>query len=84
TDWDKAWSSYKTETRRKPLFNFNMEQYVSRKPIHRNFSVTEEVDEFRKSERATLDAWTDPKFTYAGFSVIVCLFVYMVINTPHA
>lgn len=86
-DWDKAWESFpKPKIQSKnpfksllSMFNINMEQYVNRRPTHSRFPLSEEVDPTRKTERRALDAWTDPKFTYAGVGVVVGLFVYMVV-----
>lgn len=83
-DWDKAWESFPKPKKRnrfsiQSLFNLDMEKYVNRRPTHSRFPLSEETDPMRKTERAALDFWTDPKFTLAGVGVVVGLFVYMVV-----
>lgn len=83
-DWDKAWESFPKPKKRgsfkfDSLFKVDMEKYVNRKPTHSKFPLSEEIDPLRKTERAALDVWTDPKFTLAGVGVVVGLFVYMVV-----
>lgn len=41
--------------------------------------MSEEVDAVKRTERAALDAWTDTRFTYAGFGAVALLFVYMAV-----
>ncbi|CAK9877127.1 unnamed protein product [Sphagnum jensenii] len=84
-DWDKAWSNFPKSKMKesgfslKSFLKLDMDQYVSRKPNHSKYPLSEEVDPLRRTERGTLNAWTDPKFTVAGFGVIVGLFLYMVV-----
>jgi hypothetical protein len=84
-DWDKAWSNFPKSKMKESSFSLksflklDMDQYVSRKPNHSKYPLSEEVDPLRRTERGTLNAWTDPKFTVAGFGVIVGLFLYMVV-----
>ncbi|CAI5462837.1 unnamed protein product [Closterium sp. Yama58-4] len=56
----------------------HMEQYVSRQPQRADYPLSEEVDPLKVTEKRVLRVWTDQRFTYAGFGVIVGLFVYMV------
>ncbi|GJP47058.1 hypothetical protein CLOM_g6288 [Closterium sp. NIES-68] len=64
----------------------HMEQYVSREPQRADYPLSEEVDPLRVTEKRVLRVWTDARFTYAGFGVIVGLFVYMiaVVGPPSA
>jgi hypothetical protein len=64
--------------RKKGLFS-NMEQYVSRSPSQADYPLSEEIDPLKRSERQLLSAWTNPRFTYAGFGVVAILFVYMAV-----
>ncbi|CAI5513390.1 unnamed protein product [Closterium sp. Naga37s-1] len=56
----------------------HMEQYVSREPQRMDYPLSEEVDPLKVTEKRVLRVWTDQRFTFAGFGVIVGLFVYMV------
>eukprot|EP00246_Nothoceros_aenigmaticus_P016006 TRINITY_DN6996_c0_g1_i1.p1 TRINITY_DN6996_c0_g1~~TRINITY_DN6996_c0_g1_i1.p1 ORF type:complete len:152 (-),score=8.33 TRINITY_DN6996_c0_g1_i1:197-652(-) len=79
-DWDSAWSTYRRPRKSgSNPFGIDMEKYVSRRPTRSDYPLSEEVDPLRKTERSALGVWTDPRFTYAGFGVLLGLFVYMVI-----
>ncbi|BBM98309.1 hypothetical protein MPTK1_1g12480 [Marchantia polymorpha subsp. ruderalis] len=78
-DWDKAWTKFSSPEKKKSFLNIDMEQYVSRRPEHSNYPLSEEVDPMRKSEKSALGFWTTPQFTYVMAGVIVGLFIYMVI-----
>lgn len=57
----------------------HMEQYVSRSPSRSDYPLAEEVDSVKRTERQALAAWTDTRFTYAGFGMVALLFVYMAV-----
>lgn len=78
-DWDKAWSNFSKKKKWSFFSMFDMDKYVTRAPQNREYPLSEETDPFKRTERATLRFWTDPKFTLAGFGVIVGLFIYMVV-----
>ena len=79
-DWDKAWSSYRRSKNKKSFLSmFDAEQYVSRSPRKSDYPSLKETDPLKRTERSTLDFWTDPRFTMAGFGVIFTLFIYMVV-----
>jgi hypothetical protein len=81
-DWDKAWASYRqSKKKKKPFLSmFDAEQYVSRSPRNgTGYPSSEEIDPVKRTERSTLDFWTDPRFTMAGFGIIFSLFIYMVV-----
>lgn len=77
-NWDVAWRAFKKQQKKSGLLS-GMEQYVSRSPQMSNYPLSEEVDPLRRTEKVALDVWTHPKFTYAGFGVIMGLFVFMAV-----
>ncbi|XP_057846481.1 uncharacterized protein LOC131056149 [Cryptomeria japonica] len=79
TDWDKAWSNFRKQKKKKKLFsNFDIEKYVTRNPRPSDYPLSEEIDPLRKTERSVLDAWTNPKFTVVGFSIVVGLLIFYI------
>ncbi|KAJ0978194.1 hypothetical protein J5N97_005071 [Dioscorea zingiberensis] len=92
TDWDKAWSSFRNQGRRKSsmrkqgkksLFSqFNPEKYVSRNPRRSEYPLSEEVDPIKRTERSNLMLWTSPQFTLAGAIVVVSMLLVYTLSFP--
>ncbi|KAH9327621.1 hypothetical protein KI387_007799, partial [Taxus chinensis] len=76
TDWDKAWSNFRKQGKKKLFSQFDMQKYVSRDPRPSDYPLSEEIDPFRKTEKSALNVWTNPKFTLAGFIIVVGLLIF--------
>ncbi|KAM6593512.1 uncharacterized protein LOC115708738 [Cannabis sativa] len=83
-DWDKAWSSFRKQGRKKKsLFSqFSPNKYVSWNPRRSNYPLSEEVDPIKRAERSNLMLWTSPGFTLAGAIVLVTFLLIYTILAP--
>ncbi|XP_062117734.1 uncharacterized protein LOC133831451 [Humulus lupulus] len=83
-DWDKAWSSFRKQGRKKKSFfsQFSPNKYVSWNPKRSNYPLSEEVDPIKRAERSNLMLWTSPGFTLAGAIVLVTFLLIYTILAP--
>lgn len=82
-DWDKAWSSFRKQGKKKSFFSqFSPNKYVSWNPKRSNYPLSEEVDPIKRTERSNLMLWTSPGFTLAGAIVLVTFLLVYTILAP--
>ncbi|POO02484.1 hypothetical protein TorRG33x02_014680 [Trema orientale] len=82
-DWDKAWSSFRKQGKKKSFFSqFSPNKYVSWNPRRSNYPLSEEVDPIKRTERSNLMFWTSPGFTLAGAIVLVTFLLVYTILAP--
>ncbi|MBA0838270.1 hypothetical protein Goarm_010342 [Gossypium armourianum] len=82
TDWDKAWSNFKKQTKRSFLSGFSPNKYVTWNPRQSNYPLSEEVDPIKRTERSNLMLWTSPGFTLVGAIIIVSFLLLYTILAP--
>ncbi|XP_047327751.1 uncharacterized protein LOC124931350 [Impatiens glandulifera] len=82
TDWDKAWSSFKKQSKKSIFSGFSPNKYVTWNPQQTNFPLSEEVDPIKRTERSNLMLWTSPQFTLVGAIVIVTFLLVYTILAP--
>ncbi|KAH7513024.1 uncharacterized protein LOC125419698 [Ziziphus jujuba] len=83
TDWDKAWSSFRKQGKKKTLFSqFSPNKYVSWNPKRSNYPLSEEVDPIKRTERSNLMLWTSPRFTLVGAIILVTFLLVYTILAP--
>ncbi|KAL9236042.1 hypothetical protein vseg_010752 [Gypsophila vaccaria] len=82
TDWDKAWSSFKKQSKKSLFSQFSPDKYVSWNPRRSNYPLSEEVDPIKRTEKSNLMLWTSPRFTLAGAIVIVSFLLIYTILAP--
>ncbi|CAG7865427.1 uncharacterized protein LOC103841272 [Brassica rapa] len=81
-DWDKAWKSFKKQSKKTFFSQFNVDKYVTWNPPRSEFPLSEEVDPIKRTERSNLMLWTSPKFTLVGAIVIVSFLLLYTILAP--
>ncbi|KAK7285106.1 hypothetical protein RJT34_19865 [Clitoria ternatea] len=81
-DWDKAWTSYKKQGKKKPFSQFSPDKYVSWNPRRSEFPLSEEVDPIKRTERSNLMFWNSPTFTLGGAVIIVTFLLLYTILAP--
>ncbi|KAF3331691.1 hypothetical protein FCM35_KLT03097 [Carex littledalei] len=82
TDWDKAWSKYRKQSKKSLFQQFNMDKYVSWNPRRSEYPLSEEIDPIKRTERTNLELWTSPRFTLGGAIVIVSLLIVYTLLAP--
>ncbi|EOA24936.1 hypothetical protein CARUB_v10018227mg [Capsella rubella] len=82
TDWDKAWKSFKKQSKKTFFSQFNMDKYVTWNPPRSDYPASEEIDPIKKAERSNLMLWTSPRFTLIGAIVIVSFLLLYTILAP--
>ncbi|EXB84819.1 hypothetical protein L484_003852 [Morus notabilis] len=83
TDWDKAWSRFRKQGKKKSIFSdFSPNKYVSWNPRRSDYPLSEEVDPIKRTERSNLMFWTSPGFTLAGAIVLVTFLLVYTILAP--
>ncbi|KAK9733478.1 hypothetical protein RND81_04G070400 [Saponaria officinalis] len=82
TDWDKAWSSFKRQSKKSLFSQFSPDKYVSWNPRRSNYPLSEEVDPIKRTEKSNLMLWTSPRFTLAGAIVIISFLLIYTILAP--
>ncbi|KAB2087321.1 hypothetical protein ES319_A04G095600v1 [Gossypium barbadense] len=82
TDWDKAWSNFKKQTKRSFLSGFSPNKYVTWNPRQSNYPLSEEVDPIKRTERSNLMLWTSPGFTLVEAIIIVSFLLLYTILAP--
>ncbi|XP_068669365.1 uncharacterized protein [Aristolochia californica] len=83
TDWDRAWSSFRKQAKKKSFSRFSPDKYVSWNPRRSEYPLSEEIDPIKKTERSNLELWTSPRFTLAGAIVVVTLLlIYTLLALP--
>ncbi|XP_027352425.1 uncharacterized protein LOC113863163 [Abrus precatorius] len=82
TDWDKAWTSFKKQGRKRPFSKFSPDKYVSWNPRRSEFPLSEEVDPIKRTERSNLMFWNSPTFTLGGAIIIVTFLLLYTILAP--
>ncbi|KAL8154268.1 hypothetical protein V2J09_012028 [Rumex salicifolius] len=81
-DWDKAWSNFKKQGKKRPSSQFSPNKYVTWNPRRSNYPISEEVDPIKRTERSNLMLWTSPRFTLGGAIVIVTLLLVYTVLAP--
>ncbi|OIT08562.1 hypothetical protein A4A49_00349 [Nicotiana attenuata] len=80
TDWDKAWSSFRKQSRKNFFSQFSPNKYVTWNPRRSEYPLSEEVDPIKRAEKSNLMLWTSPQFTLVGAIIIVTfLLVYSIL-----
>ncbi|KAL4283933.1 hypothetical protein GQ457_16G023220 [Hibiscus cannabinus] len=82
TDWDKAWSNFKKQSKKSLFSGFSPNKYVTWNPKQSNYPLSEEVDPIKRTERSSLSLWTGPGFTLVGAIVIVSFLLLYTILAP--
>ncbi|KAL1195826.1 hypothetical protein V5N11_027693 [Cardamine amara subsp. amara] len=82
TDWDKAWKSFKKQSKKTFFSQFNVDKYVTWNPRRSEFPLSEEVDPIKRTERSNLMLWTSPTFTLVGAIVIISFLLLYTILAP--
>ncbi|XVE96770.1 hypothetical protein REPUB_Repub02eG0251400 [Reevesia pubescens] len=82
TDWDKAWSNFRKQTRKSFFSGFSPDKYVTWNPKQSNYPLSEEVDPIKRTERSNLMLWTSPGFTLVGAILIVSFLLLYTILAP--
>lgn len=80
TDWDKAWSSFRKQSKKNFFSQFSPNKYVTWNPKRSEYPLSEEVDPIKRAEKSNLMLWTSPQFTLVGAIIIVTfLLVYSIL-----
>ncbi|KAK8534733.1 hypothetical protein V6N12_057377 [Hibiscus sabdariffa] len=82
TDWDKAWSSFRKQSKKSFFSGFSPNKYVTWNPRQSNYPLSEEVDPIKRAERSNLMLWTSPGFTLVGAIIIVSFLLLYTILAP--
>ncbi|KAL3531888.1 hypothetical protein ACH5RR_005409 [Cinchona calisaya] len=84
TDWDKAWSSFRKQgkKKKKSLFSQFSDKYVSWNPGRSDYPLSEEIDPIKRTEKSNLMLWTSRTFTLGGAVVIVTFLLIYTILAP--
>ncbi|KAL3536321.1 hypothetical protein ACH5RR_004782 [Cinchona calisaya] len=83
TDWDKAWSIYRKQgKKKKTLFSQFSDKYVSWNPRRSDYPLSEEIDPIKRTEKSNLMLWTSRTFTLGGAIVIVTFLLIYTILAP--
>ncbi|XP_074312101.1 uncharacterized protein LOC141647703 [Silene latifolia] len=82
TDWDKAWTRFKKQSKKSLFSQFSPNKYVSWNPRRSNYPLSEEVDPIKRTEKSNLMLWTSPKFTLFGAIIIVSFLLIYTILAP--
>ncbi|XP_039066036.1 uncharacterized protein LOC120211607 [Hibiscus syriacus] len=82
TDWDKAWSNFRKQSKKSLLSGFSPNKYVTWNPRQSNYPLSEEVDPIKRAEKSNLMLWTSPGFTLVGAIIIVSFLLLYTILAP--
>lgn len=82
TDWDKAWSSFRKQGKKRLFSQFSPDKYVTWNPRRSNYPLSEEVDPIKRTERSNLMLWTSPGFTLTVAIIIVTFLLIYTILAP--
>ncbi|XP_039064646.1 uncharacterized protein LOC120209811 [Hibiscus syriacus] len=82
TDWDKAWSNFRKQSKKSLLSGFSPNKYVTWNPRRSNYPLSEEVDPIKRAEKSNLMLWTSPGFTLVGAIIIVSFLLLYTILAP--
>ncbi|XP_022745473.1 uncharacterized protein LOC111295908 isoform X2 [Durio zibethinus] len=82
TDWDKAWSNFRKQSKKSFFSGFSPNKYVTWNPRQSNYPLSEEVDPIKRTERSNLKLWTSPGFTLVGAILIVSFLLLYTIIAP--
>ncbi|GMI80040.1 hypothetical protein HRI_001673300 [Hibiscus trionum] len=82
TDWDKAWSNFRKQSKNSFFSGFSPNKYVTWNPRQSNYPLSEEVDPIKRAERSNLMLWTSPGFTLVGAIIIVSFLLLYTILAP--
>ncbi|KAK6231548.1 hypothetical protein QQP08_018046 [Theobroma cacao] len=82
TDWDKAWTNFRKQSKKSIFSRFFPDKYVTWNPRQSNYPLSEEVDPIKRTERSNLMLWTSPGFTLVGATIIVAFLLLYTILAP--
>ncbi|XP_021289563.1 uncharacterized protein LOC110420537 [Herrania umbratica] len=82
TDWDKAWTNFRKQSKKSLFSRFSPDKYVTWNPRQSNYPLSEEVDPIKRTERSNLTLWTSPGFTLVGATIIVAFLLLYTILAP--
>ncbi|KAG9453304.1 hypothetical protein H6P81_006208 [Aristolochia fimbriata] len=82
TDWDKAWSSFRKQAKKKSPSRFSPDKYVTWNPRRSEYPLSEEIDPIKRTERSNLELWTSPQFTLVGAILVVTLLLIYTLLAP--
>lgn len=82
TDWDKAWSNFRKQSKKTFFSGFSPNKYVTWNPRKSDYPLSEEVDPIKRTERSNLRLWTSPGFTLVGAIIIVSFLLLYTILAP--